>query len=63
MFTVRFVSEDALPAGHVWVLGVTGDGHRFLFIKEGAVCSAVIEEAWEAAMVLNASAAPLRVAV
>jgi hypothetical protein len=63
MITVRFVDEHALPAGHLWVIGVTRDGHRFLFIKQGAVCSAVIEEAWEAAMLLNASVAPLRVAV
>lgn len=62
MFAVRFVDEDALPAGQTWVLGVTDREERFLFIKQGAVCSSIIEEAWEAAMLLNESA-PLRVAV
>jgi hypothetical protein len=63
MFTVRFVSEDALPTGHSWVIGVAEGGDRFLFVKRGAVCSSTFEEVWEAAMLLNESAAPLRVAV
>lgn len=46
-FTVRYVDETALPSGHDWVIGVTGDGARFLFVKERVGLSpGLIEEAW-----------------
>ena len=47
---VRLVGEDALPADQAWVIGMTEDGERFLFVKRGALTPAVIEQAWEAGL-------------
>lgn len=58
---VRFVDEDALPAGHAWVIGACRDGRRFLFVKEGVLLPSVIEDAWCGGLLLNVPA--LRVAV
>jgi hypothetical protein len=54
MFEVRFVDEDALPPDQAWVIGVTRDGRRFLFVKEGARCATTLEEAWEAGCRIDA---------
>jgi len=61
MFTVRFIDEDALPENQAWVIGVTAEGRRFLFIKHGARSAQIIEDAWEGGLLLNS--AELRVAV
>ena len=47
---VRLVDEGALPEAQAWVIGVTDQGERFLFVKRGALTPAIIEQAWEAGL-------------
>lgn len=43
---VTFVGND-LPQGHDWAM-VQSDGETHLFIREGALSSGLLEEAWAA---------------
>lgn len=63
MFKVRFVEDDALPEGQLWVIGVDDvSGDRFIFMKQGAViCPSSWEDVWQYGHLLNAPG--LRVAV
>ena len=61
-FVVRYVDEEALPADQPWVIGVTTDGTRFIFMKQGArECPTSWEEVWRYGHMLNAPALPVAV--
>lgn len=53
LFTVRFVHDHALPEGHDWILGITDNDERFLFVKRSAVSPRVLEEAWAGGIALQ----------
>lgn len=52
-FEVRYVDEEDLPTGQAWVIGITEEGDRFLFIKRGAAFPSMIEDAWRGGHLLN----------
>lgn len=46
MYSVKFVDDGALPAGHNWAIARDGDGNFYAFIKQSKVSPCVLEQAW-----------------
>lgn len=53
MHTIKFVDDDALPAGHDFVF-VEASDDKMLFLRASAVTAEVLEQAWAALRALEA---------
>lgn len=54
MHGIQFVDDDALPAGHDFML-VTGPGGNMIFYRESAVTPSNLEDSWAAYRALQAA--------
>lgn len=46
MYSVMFVDDEALPAGHTWALVSDAEGNFYAFIKRSHVTPHTLEQAW-----------------
>ncbi len=58
MYSIRFVNDDDLPAGHDFVLVAIGEDVVFFF-RSSAVTPQTLEEAWAAFRAFDRPAQPL----
>ena len=54
---IEFVEDEQLPEGTDWAM-VEARGDYLFVVKRSRVCPAVLEEAWEAFILMTASAVP-----